>query len=94
MRVQEVRTLRWLNQVAPHAAIVRVRDVFRHATHVCIVLPLLRHTLLDFIVHSADWSAVLRVEHTRRLAANLMVSPPYSGIANWPEWSGSEEETM
>lgn len=76
MSLQEARSLRWLAGVAPDAGIVRLKAIFSHANHVCLVMPRLQHSLLDVIVHSASWQPDVKVAQVRLVAAHLLVRQP------------------
>ena len=75
MALQEVRALRWLESVAPSAAIAHLRGCFMFAGHVCLVLPRLYPSLLDCIVESAALNVAAQITQLRDVAFKLLVEP-------------------
>jgi hypothetical protein len=69
---QEARALRFAPAAARGAALL---GAFCHGGHVCLVLPRLGPSLLDYVVASASLTPALRLANLRALALQLLARP-------------------
>lgn len=76
--MQEARALRFLraNNTASQSGLVKLSSAFTYCGHVCLALERLYGSLLDYVVHSATLHKSQVLHHLRKIAMQLLVSPP------------------